>query len=181
MVDLPGRVPPRFPGSAVPDVRARVAAALAELGVLIGYGSAACGADLIFLRAVLDRPGGEIHVVLPDGCERFRRESVVRVPEHAAWGEEFDRVLAGAASVTESGRRPGWFDGNAFAFANGVLQGLAERKARESGDAPVGFALWDGKPAGHGPGGTADFVRQWTARGCRRVILRPLDPPAREE
>ncbi len=181
MVDLPDRAAPRFPESAVPGVRERIAATLEEHGVLIGYGSAACGADLLFLRAVLDRPGGEIHVVLPFERERFKRESVVRKPTHRHWGEEFDRVLASAASVTELSDSPCWFEGNAFAFGNRVLHGMAEHKAREQGDAPVGFALWDGRPVGERVGGTADCVRQWAARGRTRVLISPSGGEVRSE
>ena len=181
MADLPGRSPERFPERHVPAVRARLAAALAEHRILIGYSSAACGADLLFLRAVLDRPGGEVHVVLPFERARFKRESVVRVPEHAHWGEEFDRVLAAAASVTELTDSPCWYEGNAFAFGNRVLHGMAEGKAREHGDAPVGFALWDGDPRTERVGGTADCVGQWAARGRGRVILPPDGGAARYE
>ena len=181
MVDLPDRATPRFPESSVPEARARIAAVLEEHHILIGYGSAACGADLIFLRAVLDRPGGEIHVVLPFERERFKRESVMRVPAHAHWGEEFDRVLAKAASITELSDSPCWFDGNAFAFGNRVFHGMAEHKAREQGDVPVGFALWDGEPAGERIGGTADCVRQWAARGRTRVLLSPVGDEIRLE
>lgn len=181
MIDLPGRATPRFPEDRVPQVRRRIAAALEENNILIGYGSAACGADLLFLRTVLDRPGGEIHVVLPFERERFRRESVARVPEHAHWSAEFDRVLANAASITELSDSPCWFEGNAFAFGNRVLHGMAEHKAREQGDAPVGFALWDGEPAGERVGGTADCVRQWAARGRTRVLLSPNRDEIRRE
>ena len=181
MADLPGRATPRFPESGVPAVRASIATALEQHNILIGYGSVACGADLLFLRAVLDRPGGEIHVVLPFERERFKRESVARVPTHADWGMEFDRVLASAASVTELSDSPCWFDGNAFAFGNRVLHGMAEHKAREQGDAPIGFALWDGSPVGERVGGTADCVRQWAARGRTRVLIRPSDGKIRHE
>ena len=180
MVDLPGRPTPRFPESAVPAVQARIASVLEEHNILTGYGSAACGADLLFLRAVLDRPGGEVRVVLPFERERFRRVSVVRVPEQAHWGEEFDRVLAAAKSVTELHDDPHRFEGNPFAYGNHVLLGMAEQKAREQDDTPVGFALWDENPAEDRSGGTADFVRQLAARRHRRVILSPSGNAVRQ-
>ena len=181
MVDLPNRPSPRFPESDVPAARVRIAAALEEHHILIGYGSAACGADLLFLRAVLDRPGGEIHVVLPFERERFKRERVVRVPAHAPWGEEFDRVLAAAASITELSDSPCWFEGNAFAFGNRVFHGMAEHKAREQGDAPVGFALWDGRTLDEGIDDTVDCVRHWAARGRTRILIAPSGGEVRRE
>ena len=181
MVDLPDRANERFPEKNVPAVRERIAAALEEHNILIGYGSAACGADLMFLCAVLDRPGGEVHVVLPFGRERFKRESVVRLPAQAHWGVEFDDVLAKATSITELTDSPCWFEGNSFAFGNRVLHGMAEQKAREQGDAPIGFALWDGRPGGARFGGPADFVAQLAARGRRRVIIAPSGQEVRRE
>ncbi len=141
--------------------------------MLIGYGSAAGGADLLFLREVLARRGGEVHVVLPFARERFRREAVVRHPGHARWGEEFDRVIAAAASVTELGDSPCWFEENAAAFCHRVLHGMAERRAREFGDELHTVAVWDGEPTGERAGGTADCVRHWTARGTRRLLIPP--------
>jgi tetratricopeptide (TPR) repeat protein len=181
MIDLPGRPRTRFPEDRVTAVRARIAAALEEHNVLIGYGSAACGSDLLFLRAVLDRPGGEIHVVLPFERSRFLAETVVRLPAHQFWGEEFHRVLAAAASVTELTDSPCWFEGNALAFGNRVLHGLAERKAREFGDELLTFAVWDGHPHDERLGGTADSIRHWAARGRTRVLIPPDGAPHRVE
>ncbi len=181
MIDLPNRPAARFPKQSVEAVRARITEALEEHNVLIGYGSAACGADLLFLRAVLDRPGGEVHVVLPFERHRFLAETVVRSPEHHSWGEEFERVLAAAASVTELADSPCWFEGNALAFGNRVLHGLAERRAREFGDPLRTFAVWDGQPHGDRLGGTADSIRHWAARGRTRVLIPPTGAPARVE
>lgn len=181
MIDLPDRADTRFPEGSVEVVRARIAAALAEHNVLIGYGSAACGSDLLFLRAVLDRPGGEVHVVLPFERHRFLPETVVRSPEHRHWGEAFEEILAAAASVTELADSPCWFEGNALAFGNRVLHGMAERRAREFGDPLLTFAVWDGQPHGDRLGGTADSIRHWAARGRTRVLIPPDGAPPRVE
>ena len=182
LFDLPARSgPPRFPTSNASLVQARIRETLAAHNVLIAYGSASGGADLLFLREVLARPGGEVHVVLPFARERFRREGVVRHPSLAAWGEEFDRILDAAASVTELTDSPCWFDDNAFAFGNRVLHGMAERRAREFGEALRTFAVWDGRGQAERKGGTADCVRHWAARGCARTFLPPDGGLPREE
>ena len=174
LFDLPNRPgAPRLPESAVPRLRARISQVLQEHDVLVGYGSAGGGADLLFLREVLARPGGEVHVVLPYARERFRQETVVRAPEHAGWGEEFDRILGAAASITELADSPCWFEDNTYAFGNRVLQGMAERRAREFGDRLLTVAVWDGLPRSERTGGTADCVRHWAARGHRRVLIPP--------
>ena len=181
MIDLPDRGYTRFSEERVAAVQARINAVLAEHNILIGYGSAACGADLLFLHGVLERPGGEVHVVLPFERERFWSESVMRTPGHEAWGRVFERVLGAAASVTELADSPCWFEGNALAFGNRVLHGLAERRAREFGDPLLTFAIWDGQPQGERPGGTAESVRRWAALGRTRVLIPPDGAPARIE
>ena len=173
LFDLPGPGPSRLPEANAERLGARIARTLREHDVLVAYGSAAGGADLLFLREVLARPGGEVHIVLPFGREQFRRESVVRTPGHARWGEEFDRVMANAASITVLGDSPCWFEDNATAFCNRVLHGMAERRAREFGEELRMFAVWDGQESGERAGGTAECIRHWTARGGRRVLIPP--------
>ena len=46
----------------------------------IGFASAACGSDILFLEAMLAR-GGTIHIVLPWPAEEFVKTSVEIVPE----------------------------------------------------------------------------------------------------
>ena len=174
LFDRPGRPGgPRLPEANADRLGARIAQVICEHNILVAYGSAAGGADLLFLREVLARPGGEVHIVLPFAREEFRRRSVVRVPGQERWGVEFDRALAAAASVTVLGDSPCWFDENAYAFCNRVLYGMAARRAREFGDELRAFAIWDGQAASERPGGTAECVRQWAARGCQRVLIPP--------
>jgi hypothetical protein len=102
MIDRPEREKPRFREKDTEAVRAAIDAELERLGAGFGYASAACGSDIIFLEAMLER-GGEIHVVLPAPAEAFRAGSVdFAGPE---WGKRFDRVLERAASVTLVGGR----------------------------------------------------------------------------
>ncbi|MBI2361812.1 MAG: hypothetical protein HYV15_00290, partial [Elusimicrobia bacterium] len=94
MIDRRGRRAARFPRRLEPRVRAELRERLRGLDAGIGYASAACGADILFLEEMLRR-GGEVRVVLPSPPEKFRRDSVDAAG--AGWGRRFDAVLARAA------------------------------------------------------------------------------------
>jgi tetratricopeptide (TPR) repeat protein len=97
MIDAPGRASPRFPAELEPGVASALRDRLDKLGAGIGYASAACGTDILFLEAMLER-GGEINVVLPFSAEQFRTTSVATIPG-STWGRRFDTVLERAARV----------------------------------------------------------------------------------
>ena len=105
MIDRPGRTPPRFPPRLEGAVRAAIRDRLDRSGVRIGYASAACGSDLLFLEEVIER-GGEAHVVLPYHRDQFLADSVEIVPG-ADWGERQvpARSLNGPDVTTASHQR----------------------------------------------------------------------------
>jgi class 3 adenylate cyclase/tetratricopeptide (TPR) repeat protein len=182
MIDRPGRPNPRFPQELEGHVKEALRRWLDEAGVLIGYASAACGSDLLFLEAVLER-GGEAQVVLPYRRDLFRQDSVDLVPG-SDWGERYERVL-GRAKVREvSGHRLG-DNGVSYDYANQVLHGLAKMHAGQLGVALSHLAVWDRRP-GDAPGGTASTVERWQASGYDVAVIdlttfqghRPAAPAA---
>ena len=88
MIDRPGRSRARFPPELEPAVRGAIRERLSALDGRIGFSSAACGADILFLETVLEL-GGDVHVVLPYDQEMFVRDSVEIIA---------GRVVEGAAS-----------------------------------------------------------------------------------
>ena len=174
--DRPGE-PPRFPSYAVPVVRETIEAALELHGVGVGMGSAAAGADLLFLDA-LRRRGGTAHVVLPWSQAEFRRTSVQPYepgggePPH--WEPLFERAVAEAATVREIGQSYRNDSGVGHEYQLEILAGLALQTARVSRLDVQPMVLWDEEP-GRRPGGTAAFVEFWRRFGLEPVILRP--PP----
>jgi class 3 adenylate cyclase len=169
MIDGPGRRWPRFP--ALPAVEAAVknaiAARLNEEDVQIGYASAACGSDILFLEAVQDR-GGETVVVLPYEKDLFRKDSVEFLPG-SNWGERFDRILARSKVHTVSQYRLAT-QGISYEYANRVLHGMALTKAAQLESSMVHLSVWDQRP-GDGLGGTADTVRRWRAHGLKVTVI----------
>ncbi|MBI2945738.1 MAG: DUF4071 domain-containing protein [Candidatus Wallbacteria bacterium] len=173
MIDRPGRSTPRFPATSELEVAHKIQAELARLGAGIGYSSAACGADILFLEAMLQR-GGEIHVVLPFAAAEFSRTSVAIIPE-GDWAARFDRILARAASVSIVGEASTAADSQGFEYSNRVQDGLAILRARAL-DAPLApLAVWDQR-LGDGPGGTSAFVASWHGRGIAATIV-PVGEP----
>ncbi len=177
MVDRPDRSRPRFPPLAAFEerVKSAIRARLDEQDALIGYASAACGSDILFLEAVQER-GGETVVVLPYDKELFRHDSVAIVPG-SDWSRRFDDVLARSKVHTVSTHRLA-LQGVSYEYANRVLHGLALIQAAQLGSSVTRLSVWDGGP-GDGPGGTADTVMRWRAQGHEVSVIdtREMLPP----
>jgi class 3 adenylate cyclase/tetratricopeptide (TPR) repeat protein len=168
LADKPGRSRPRFPQALEPAVRDAVGGWLRDAGAVIGYSSAACGADLIFLEA-LAAAGARFHVVLPYNRELFVRDSVDVVPG-ADWAARFERALARAADITVASDQPIGTGGASYEYAFRLLDGAAAIRADELDTELVCLAVWDGEP-GDGAGGTAAAVEHWRLRGRRVEVI----------
>ena len=152
MVDATDRSEPRFPPDKEPLAAAAIGALLDQLGAGaedVGISSAACGGDLLFAEACLQR-GVRLEIYLPFAEEEFLQESVNFAGEH--WRQKFfsvkERVrdwhiMALELAPTPAGEDP---------FARVNLWML--NHAAVYGAQNIRFiCLWDGK-AGDGPGGT---------------------------
>ena len=95
MISAPGERG-RFPAEAEGQVADAIADYLTQGAVGFGFGSLACGADILFAEALL-ASGAELHVVLPFAVEEFKAESVAR--GGPTWPARFDRCLVEATTV----------------------------------------------------------------------------------
>jgi len=164
MIDRPERTSPRFPAECADAVRQSIRAWLTDNRALIGYSSAACGADLLFQQAVQEL-GGESRIVLPYDEDQFKAESVAFAGEE--WSSLFDEVLSNATQLVIASPRRTQGDGIGYDYANLILHGLATVRATELGSnsgEPVGLVVWDGS-SGDGPGGTVSVVERWRSLG----------------
>jgi class 3 adenylate cyclase len=157
MVDRTDRPSARFPERLAARVKKRIAAWLKKEDIGIGYSSAACGSDLLFIEALLEK-GGEAHVILPFGARDFRGSSV-DITTTKKWTTIFDHVIE-KVSLDEVSERPLNFGEVAYTYANQLLHGAAIRRADRLGADLKRLAVWDGGP-GDGPEGTADVVGSW--------------------
>jgi hypothetical protein len=172
MIDRAGRDSPRFPPALEGAVQRAIARAIDGIRPLAAYGSAACGADILCLEHV-QALGGEIHIVLPFPADEFRRTSVE--PAGGDWVARFDRLLAGAHSVTVTSDHRASGSTAPFEYANLVLTGLGQLRAQLLDTELHGLAVWD--PEGGGArGGAASLVSAWERRGIQveHVLLGEL-------
>jgi class 3 adenylate cyclase len=171
MLDRLSRKQPRFPHSIEEAVRVEVRQRLARMEAQVGFGSLACGADMIFAESLLER-GGEINIVFPFRQDDFKQSSVDIIPGRD-FSERFDGILKNASTVTTLNELGTANDGAAYEYCNLALIGLALLKGQFLGIDVMPLAVWDGK-IGDGRGGTESFVKYWKDKGTK-VELIELD------
>jgi class 3 adenylate cyclase len=156
MIDQSGRSPERFPERLVPRIKEEIKAWLDRSDVRIGFASAACGADLIFLESILER-GGAANVVLPFNAADYLKASVEVAGR--IWTDRFEDVLRKASVQTLTDHPFKWGE-SSYDFANRILHGLALIHTRQLSTELNCLVVWDGQP-GDGPGGTCNVVNDW--------------------
>ena len=153
-------------GDAEQRLAVEIRRRLDELDVRISYASAAAGADLLFVEAMLER-GAEVNVLLPFAENDF---IALRVqPAGDGWLERFKQALERATSVTRISESAYLGDDVVFRFANQVMDGTARLRARMLGTDPYLIAAWD-YLAMSTPGGASDFIDHWGDPARLRII-----------
>jgi hypothetical protein len=168
MIDAKGRETPRFPPEKERVAANAIAAVLDEFGACdrdLGITEGACGGDLLFAEALLER-GGALELRLPFNEPTFLRESVdfekAPSPLPDRWHQRFEKVKARAKVLvmpevlgpTPEGESP-YERCNLWMLRDGLAMG-PERLCF--------ICLWDGK-GGDGPGGTWHMVEEVRSRG----------------
>jgi class 3 adenylate cyclase len=161
MIDTPDRARPRFPPNLVSAVADEIRDRLRRNNAQIGVCSAACGSDLLFIEAMLER-GAEIHVVLPWRREEFLRTSVA-ISGDPYWQKKFVQLLDRATSVTYLSQQSAPSGNLGYVYCNDCMNGMALYRAETIGSKVAPMAVWDGKK-GDGLGGTSSFVHFWRSR-----------------
>jgi class 3 adenylate cyclase len=168
MIDRPDRPAPRFPPALEPGITRALHKALDQLKPGFGFSAAACGSDILFLEAMIDR-GAEVSIVLPYNEEEFVNDSVDFIP-NSTWFRRFRHVLERATRVITASNQRLEIGGVSYEFANQLMLGLGTIRARQLGAQLVPLAVWDGL-AGDGPGGAASAIRDWRSLGYKPVII----------
>jgi class 3 adenylate cyclase/tetratricopeptide (TPR) repeat protein len=168
MIDQPGRLKPRFPDYLAAKVYQKIADTLERLDARIGFASAACGSDILFLEAMLKREG-EINVILPHLKEEFIKSSVTLIPG-TDWGPRFEAVLEPATQVIIASENRASGNAMVYEYANLLLDGLAILRAKMLDTELIPFVVWDGG-VGDGPGGTSSLVQHWRSHGLEPEII----------
>lgn len=164
-LDRPGQGA-HFPPALEALVRAEIARSLDELGAQVGYSMAACGSDLLFIEAMLER-GAEVNVVMPFALDDFIAENVRYAGPR--WEMRFRNALKLASTVTYATEERHLGHSMLYRFANQCLHGLATLRAGFLHTSPTLLAVWDMMP-GSLVGGAGDFIDQWEDISRLRII-----------
>jgi hypothetical protein len=162
MIDMPDRQASRFPAHIESQIDEDIREKIARIGPAAAYGSAACGADILCLEAVLEH-GGEVHITLPFPAEEFIQTSVARGDDDN-WESRFEQVLDSAESITIASDHQATGSTATFEYANLVFTGMGELRRRALGTSLIGLAVWDGNGT-HEAGGTGSAVQLWRGLG----------------
>lgn len=165
-IDAPGASPARFPLAMAASVEARLRALLAEESVTLLVSSAACGADLLAIKAATAL-GVRNRIVLPFERDEFKAKSVIDRP--GDWALLFDASVDAAAArgdlVVLTARES---DEASFAAANDrIIADTQSSKALRR----IAIAVWEGGTRGDGDA-TADLIDAASQHGFEtRTIL----------
>lgn len=173
---------PRFPLANVNGVEQRLRDLMATIAPRVVVCSAACGADLLALKAARDL-GIRYRIVLPFDRERFRSTSVIDRP--GEWGTLFDALYEVAQTRHDVMTVPPSADDTA-AYTAANEQIFAEALAltgKETGwggtdlleESLMAVVVWDGHPRGENDL-TADFAARARAIRARVVEVNTLFP-----
>jgi hypothetical protein len=165
----------RFPASAEPAVYATIKAYLTESHAEVGFSSAACGSDILFLEAMLEL-GAQVTIVLPSEMDCFIQTSVERGGS-GGWRARFQAVVRRADHIVYASKDTAVNDMH-FENANVLLYELAQSRAQEDSQPLDALAVWDsveGKP-----GGTGSAIDFWRSRGQSIHVIDPLTLRTRE-
>jgi class 3 adenylate cyclase/tetratricopeptide (TPR) repeat protein len=152
---------------------AGIDSAIERSAIGVAFGGLACGADILFAEALLNK-GVELNVVLPFKQEDYLRYSVE--PGGAPWIARFHECLGRATSLTYASFNEYVGDPAQFSYGSAVAMGMAHLRARHLQTSAVQLAAFDGVVTG-GQAGTAADIDAWKAFGGTSEIIpfaRPL-------
>ncbi|MDR0968031.1 MAG: adenylate/guanylate cyclase domain-containing protein [Holosporaceae bacterium] len=165
-IDHPSFQTSLFPQEIEEDVKRIIIEKLKSINAKIGYSSASCGADIIFIEA-LQSLGGEINIILPFDISDFVETNV----RHAGprWEKRFERVLETAHSVSFACEDKFLGHDMLYRFSNHIMHGSAVMRGKFLTTEPHLMAVWHSRTDAI-PGGPADFIDRWTDISALHLI-----------
>ena len=167
MIDASDRVKPRFPESVAPNVKRKLGELIDKENIGVVFCSAACGADIVFLEALLER-GGRANVVLPFKEEDFIGTSVAFAG--GQWEKRFRAILKRATVYRATAE--GYFGGDdIYRFLGRIIIGKCLLRCAElSADPMLVTVATPGSE--RKAGGVIDTIEQWP-QSYRRINVDP--------
>ena len=168
MIDRADRRNPRFPSEIAEDIKKEISWQLNELNASIGYSSASCGADILFIEAMLER-NAEVNVFLPFCKEDFIKTSVSYAGEE--WIDRFENVMK-KVTIKYITKEQYLKSNELFSFLNSVLSGLAFIRGKLLYTSPYLLAVLNERDSQEKEGGTSDFLKFFK----EKENVRTIDP-----
>lgn len=134
---------------------------LEERRIGFGFGSLACGADILWAEALIRR-NAELHLFIPGTDEQFVAESVE--PGGPGWLQRFRTQLDAATSVTRVPRASGPWE-NSFRSISDTAFAAAIGTAKQRQAEVVLVEVWDGSDDDGRSAGTAADIDAWRRHG----------------
>jgi len=167
MIDSPDREKQRFTLAMELPAKQAISDALDRIGAEFGYCSAACGADILFIEAMLQRDS-EVQVILPFKKEDFIATSVAF--SGGNWLERFNKILKQVKHVhyaTEEGYQN---DDILFEYCASLMSGMSILRADLLETEPILLAVLD-PSSDNKVGGTNKTVSNWGKYGYKSEII----------
>ena len=166
MIDSQNRIPRRFPDSSECRAADAIRNEILALNARIGYSSAACGGDILFLEA-MQNLGAETHIFIPFLKQDFIRTSVSF--SNIRWVERFESVLLKATTVTYSTKEYYQDNDILFKYCNDCMREAALLHAVRIETEAIGLLLLE-ELFENEIGGTGDMFLNNLA-GLRTVVI----------
>jgi len=167
MIDAPDREVARFTPEMEAPVKQAIIDALDQLGADFAYCSAACGADILFIEAMLER-GAEVHIILPFKKEDFIVTSVAFAGDK--WMKRFNDVIERVEYITYATDEGFLNDDILFEYCALLMSGMAILHADLLETEPVLLAVLESGDEIK-PGGTSSNVLNWKKSGHKTNII----------
>lgn len=167
MIDAPDNKESRFPPEMEIPVKQAISDAIERIGADFGYCSAACGADILFIEAMLSR-GAEIHVILPFKKEDFITTSVAFAGNE--WCHRFNDVIERVEHFHYATEEGYLNDDSLFEYCASLMSGMSILRANLLETEPVLLAVIK-SGSNFKIGGTLANVSNWEKCGHKAEII----------
>lgn len=172
MIDAPGRGRARFPPAKEGPVRRKIAAQLSDWGTGpgdIAICGGACGADILFAEACLER-GARVMLLIPLPEDAFVRGSIAFAD--ADWEPRY-RALRARCETRFQHEALGPPAEGEDVFERNNIWCLDTAYSLVPPERVRAILVWDENATGDGPGGTSDFAARVKRSGGDVAVINP--------
>ena len=156
-----------FPKKIESEIKNRITKELEAINAQIGYSSAACGSDILFIETMLER-NSEIHIILPFAKDDFIKTSVEFGGKE--WLNRFEYVLEKASSVHYATEQSYFGEEHLFEYAENLIQGQSLLKADLFQTQPYFLGVFSEEASDQKTKGSRHFLNQFSSHENAIII-----------